>query len=310
MILFFNHVAERCGVQQFGRYIAGALYTSSPQVVVYVEVSSLEEHDRWVAGSNPEICVYNYYPSTMPWLHADRLAALGRPSVCIVHECSQGLVDNIRSAFTGFTHFMCPDPTLNVDDRVVFKSNRLVPRYPLAPTPKDLTIGSFGFGFGNKGYMRLVSQVQSEFDEATIRLHIPYAQFGDAGGEQARQRIVECVSLMTKPGINIETSHDFFSDQQLLAWLASNSLNAFFYDRMDGRGIASTTDFAMAVGRPIAITKSAMFRHIWDRPICIEEHSLRSILERGDVLEDVRAAGRSEVIAAQYNHMFDVILGR
>lgn len=308
MILFFNHVAERCGVQQFGRYVGGAIMFGK-RPVTCVEVSSLEEHDAWVAKTNPELCIYNYYPSTMPWLHADRLFTLGRPSVCIVHECSQGLVDNIRSAFTGFTHFMCPDPTLSVDSRVVFKSHRIVPRFYPDPYPPRITIGSFGFGFGNKGYLRLVATVQSEFDEATIRLHIPYAQFGDADGGQARQRAADCQAVITKPGIQLEVTHDFLDHDRLLGWLAGNSLNAFFYDRMDGRGIASTTDFAMAVFRPIAITKSVMFRHIWDKPICIEDHSLRSILERGDVFADVREAGRPASVAAEYDQMFDVILG-
>jgi hypothetical protein len=48
-------------------------------------------------------------------------------------------------------------------------------------------------------------------------------------------------------------------------------------------GISSVIDAALAVRRPIAITKSGMFRHIFDivPNICIEYSSFKNIIEQG-----------------------------
>ena len=74
---------------------------------------------------------------------------------------------------------------------MVFKTGRLIPEYHNTfRLPQITTIGSFGFGTPNKGFEKLVSKVLGEFDEAVIRLNIPYADFGDSEGLNAR-RIAE-----------------------------------------------------------------------------------------------------------------------
>jgi hypothetical protein len=67
-------------------------------------------------------------------------------------------------------------------------------------------------------------------------------------------------------------------------FLAGNCLNAFFYDEQPGRGIASVIDHALAVGRPLAVTRSSMFRHITAvlPEVCVTEHRLAAIMARGE----------------------------
>jgi len=90
--------------------------------------------------------------------------------------------------------------------------------------------------------------------------------------------------LVSKDGVKLVTSHEFLEKEQLLDFLAQNTLNAFFYDRCEGRGISSAIENALAVHRPIAITRSNMFRHvlsenpsITEPPICIEPDGDRHI---------------------------------
>jgi SAM-dependent methyltransferase len=89
--------------------------------------------------------------------------------------------------------------------------------------------------------------------------------------------------MVTKPGINLTISHDFLGRGELLDFLAGNTMNAFFYDVDKHRGISSTIEHALAVRRPLAITKCGMFRHVSSASpsICIEDNSLTTILKNG-----------------------------
>jgi len=143
-------------------------------------------------------------------------------------------------------------------------------------------IGSFGFGLENKGFARIVDQVNLEFESATIRLHIPVSFYCDPDGSLAHRTIQACRER-AKPGIVIEASHDFKPKGALLDWLAGNTINCFFYDELNGRGVSSVIDLALAARRPIAITNSAMFRHVAhaEPSILIERASLREIIANG-----------------------------
>lgn len=76
----------------------------------------------------------------------------------------------------------------------------------------------------------------------------------------------------------IEASHQFLSHDALLDWLSQNTINCFFFDKCEGRGVSSSIDYALAVRRPIA-----MFRHIrkTTSSIVIDEMSLKEIIANG-----------------------------
>ncbi len=78
-------------------------------------------------------------------------------------------------------------------------------------------------------------------------------------------------------------NHDFLTVDQVLNFLAQNTINAFFYEENTGRGLSSVIDLALAVQRPVAITKSTMFRHLRSTlpSICIEDLSLKEIIHNG-----------------------------
>src|SRR6185503_3332636 len=131
---------------------------------------------------------YNFYPCTMPWVNLESLTLLrnnGVRQISIFHE----------TPITGFDAYVYPDPTF------VDCSRQLNDWYGMGrPLPKALdlekeegqptempVIGSAGFGFDWKGHARLVEQVLKEFPRALIRLHIPFAAFGDADGANARR---------------------------------------------------------------------------------------------------------------------------
>ena len=131
--------------------------------------------------------------------------------------------------YSFFDYHIAADPTLLLKNPIVFKTGRLIQkfenRYALPEVP---TIGSFGFVTAGKGFEKLVSIVQKEFDNAIIRLNIPFATFGDADGSGAHAIAKQCEQLIVKPNVKLIVSHQFLTQVQVLEFLAQNYLNAFF----------------------------------------------------------------------------------
>ncbi len=281
-ILIVSHKQKQCGVYQFGLNVANALKKSTKYSFVYAECSSPEEFFADINNIKPSAIIYNFHPSTLPWLSKEMLDSIKVPHISVIHEVTQTLADSVKNS--PFQYYTAPDPTLIPNNPIVFKTGRLIlPYVNKYPLPQIPTIGSFGFGLSGKGFERVIHAVQQEYDQAHIRLHIPFAAFGDADGAKATAIAQRCQSLLVKPGIKLSLSHEFLSEDQLLDFLAQNTVNAFFYETHEGRGISSTIDYALAVQRPIAITKSTMFRHLFSaKPsICIEDSSLKQIINNG-----------------------------
>jgi len=264
-------------VHEFGISVADALRKSTNYTFVYAECSSPEELLEFVTREDPQAIIYNYYITTLPWVEKELLRKIGIPSLGIMHEVSQTAADLADTSL--FDYHIAPDPTLVTDNPIVFKTGRLIPKYSNEfSLPQVTTIGSFGFASQGKGFARLIIAVQEEFDDAVIRLHIPRGDFINAN---VKDVVEQCQRLIVKPGIKLIATHDFLERPQLFDFLAQNTLNAFFYERLDGRGISSTIEMALAVRRPIAITRSTMFRHVLstDEPISIEGDDKMSFVQ-------------------------------
>ena len=303
-IMFVLHKKGQCGVYEFGRNIADLLVTSSKYDFIVVECDSLEEYNGYRKQHNPSVIIFNYYPSIMPWVskrfkptHLNRNNIFSKKEIHIgiIHEITQSIADTALSVGSHyfynkrkemrnilFDYYIAPDPTLLLRNPLVYKTGRLVPTYQNEfPKPILPIIGSFGLATPNKGFVEIVKKVQEEFDEAIIRFNIASASVMKDGEHYGQELSAQCKSLIYKKGIQLEISHHFFSNSELLDFLAQNSINLFLYQDYSSRGISSTIDFALAVERPIAISKSLMFRHIAQAPICLEDHSIGEILKNG-----------------------------
>lgn len=281
-VLYVNSTEPNCGVYQFGRAVANALGKSAKFRFVYCEVGSPEALAGAVTASRPVAVCYNYNPLTMPWLTRRAIAAFAGPQIGTIHEITQAAADVATDMV--FDYHIAPDPTLLLKNPLVFKTGRLLATYRNRfPPPPRPVIGTWGFGYSGKGFEQVVRAVQQEFDEATIRIHIPVSPYMDPQGKQAAEITDRCRALVVKPGVDLSVTHEFLAPEAMLDFLAQNSLNAFFYAENRGRGISSVLDMALAVDRPIALTRSTMFRHVFDaRPsIFVEDRSLKEIVASG-----------------------------
>ncbi len=281
-ILFINHPEKECGVHQFGENVYSAIRYSKVFNFHYCECSNRDDLENFIRQHKPSAVIYNYYGSTMPWLNTGITRKIRIPHIGIIHEVTQDRVNEANK--TLFDFHIAPDPTVLLTNPIVFKTGRLIPEFKgKESNPSITTIGSFGFGTKGKGYTKIIETVQEEFDEATIRFNIPFARFGDAAGEGARAYAEACQKLIKKPGIHLEITHSFWSQNEVLDFLSANTINCFFYDENKNRGISSVIDLALAVDKPIAITRSNMFRNISDTTpsVCIEDRSLKEIIQQG-----------------------------
>ncbi len=281
-ILIVSHKQKQCGIYQYGVNITEALQKSSCYSFAYAECSNYAELKNAVSQTNPAAIIYNYYLATMPWLRKEITKQFQIPQLGIMHEVTQEEADKATSEL--FDYHLCPDPTLVKNNPIVFKTKRLISPYINAKNMPDVvTIGSFGFGFSDKGFERLVSLVQQEFERAKIVLHLPFNNVVEQQGQFAKATAENCRKLISKPGIQLVINHEFLSKKELLNFLASNTLNAFFYDTHKDRGISSVLEHALAVQRPLAINKCGMYRHVFSAnpSICIEDTSLTQIINNG-----------------------------
>ena len=306
-ILFVTHTKKQCGVYQFGSDIFDVLVNSTRYNFVKLECNYLSQLVDEVSKIKPLGIIYNYHPSVMPWLctkiskgiYKNNIAGISCIQVGIIHEITQQVADEAtvyRNRFilggskkklnSLFDFYVGADPTLLLKNPYVFKTGRLVHTFFNENSAEHFSvpiIGSFGFATPNKGFERLVLKVQEEFDEAIIRINMPSADFGDEDGSKARQIAKNCENLITKKGIILQVTHDFFDDKKLVEFLSANTINAFFYTDKTGRGISSAVDKAIAAKKPIVVTNCPMFRHILStKPsVCVDDLSIKQIMQNG-----------------------------
>jgi SAM-dependent methyltransferase len=282
--LFISQKGLRCGVYQFGRRVFAALSHGKDIRWQYLECEGADEALSTLKRNQPEIIVLNYHPSTMDWAVTSRWRDEGAVVFSIFHEAHQSAADQAEPGFYDF--LLCADPTLIPRNPIILPVPRVTIDYKIAETvpPEVFTVGSFGFATHGKAFDRLCTQVNTEFDHACIRLNLPRHDNKSIVSDQYTDAVIaSCRDAVTKPGIDLIITQDFLDDGALIQFLGGNTINAFLYEDQTERGISSCTDYALASGRPLAVTKSTMFRHLHELnpSICVEECTLGAIAGRG-----------------------------
>jgi hypothetical protein len=215
----------------------------------------------------------------MPWLNRDTIQKEVM-NIGIPHESPEYLFDIVvdidPTAPESATRFSIPRPIYeNVD--------ALLETYTPSPNIKSFieysqpgvpVFGSFGFGFLNKGFYRLVQLIDATYDAAIIKLIIPSAHFDPNRDHTTNTMRQICENLPRKASIQLMITHEFVSNEDLLLFLKSNTANLFLYDKLEGRGISSALDYALSVNTPLAISDSHMFRHLYSDDICVYKRPL------------------------------------
>jgi len=300
-----------CGIGLIGKLLGEALIQHPDYEFGVVFSDSMSDVINIIAQFDPKVVIYNYAPGTTPWMNDPRMRAQF-PHIKharIMHDMHQGIADAFHpNLHEGWEYLIADDPSVVGNDHV-FITNRLLPDGPTVQyvEPAKPIIGFQGFGPPHKGIARLAHKVQEEFDEATLRFHIPFGYYEDLAhgyaGSNAHQRVKEVMSIINKPGIDVVITHDLLETQEIVNLLAQNTINCYFYDYLDGCGIASSPDYALAAKRPIAVTRSHQMRNFWNLTpsVLIENSSIKEIIAQGTTpLEPLYQAYSKESVLRDY----------
>jgi len=274
-ILFINHKKKQCGVYQYGIRLFNVLKNTIDIEYIYKEIDSLDEYIALNANDYNAI-IYNYHNDTMQWLNKDNITSESK-NICIPHETKVNFFDiicnldpNIDEKNNNYSiprvlyeniHEIIENTIYSSDDNKIFIESYIDKNIPI--------FGSFGFGFLNKGFHKIVELINDNYDEAIIKFIIPIADFDPNSSITNNEIKNRCLLLNKKEKIKLLISHNFFSNEEILKFLSLNTLNIFLYDYMYNRGISSTIDYALSVKKPFAISDSYMFRHIYSDKICL-----------------------------------------
>jgi hypothetical protein len=303
-VLFINPKIKECGVYQYGFRIGNILKKSNVNNYVYLEIESVNEYESYVKQYSPYAIIYNNIGPIMPWLSRELIESKSN----IIHigffhegashsQYNYKYLINVAEVNNDYDNiFSSPRPL--VEDDSIVKIN-----------PDIITINSFGFSFGDKGFKRVIDIVCSQFDEAIINLHIPSAHY-DRPKEETERVLKECPEAITKEKIKLNITRNFISEKEILNFLSSSTINFFPYDEHLGRGLSSVIDLALSVDKPIAISKSYMFRHIFNTTpsICIEDRKLIDIINNGtEPLKKYKEAWSNQNLIKKYDYIIGVI---
>lgn len=282
-ILFLNHKKHECGVYQYGKRVYDILKKSNQTSYEYREIETEKEYKDLIQNILYKAIIYNFQTITMPWLNANTIDHTQR-NIGILHECDphffQKKISIDPNAPETHLYFTIPRPlimdvpidhnsvsTKALDTFITFQGDNKTPIF-----------GSFGFGFINKGFVNIVRMVNEQYEKAIIKFIIPCAHFG--GDLPTINKICqECHQHNIRKDILLMIHTDFVSENDLLVFLQSNTMNIFLYDNLHGRGISSTIDYALSVRRPLGISDSFMFRHIYSDEICLYKNSIQTCME-------------------------------
>ena len=283
-ILILNNKEKPCGIQQYGERIINPLKNSKQFFYFYREIETEEQAINEILYINPSIVLYNYSPGTMPFI----TKVLPNKFKDVKHTALIHEGYSYLNNFIEFTNIIYLQDAVEIAPEFQSSVFSTPVRYLLSYTgeyqenivPK---IGSFGFGFPRKNFDFIVEKVNNEFDVANIEFYISNSFHSDPNGDLANKTIEDCYKKITKPDVKLFINRNFVSDDELLTFLSSNDINCFFYGAEKTDGIAGSTDLALSVKRPIAVTKVPMFSHLHSLvpEICIENSSIKEIIKRG-----------------------------
>lgn len=249
--IFYNSPKAQCSIYESGLMIYNALKQSSKYIIEYREDKELN-FDR-------EFAIFNYHPYVNDWSYGELNRYRGRTFAIVLEVGHHGnLLPNTAPIFQ---KYMVIDPTIT-DTDTIFGFPRPIERFVPRPYKASVvTVGSFGFATQGKLWEEVVWLTNDQFDDALVRINIPFATFVPNCQWEIDKAVRTITSVPRKDGIRIEITHDYMDKNELIEWCAQNTINVFPYYR-DLAGLAAVTDQAISAQRPILTTNNSAFRHI------------------------------------------------
>lgn len=304
-VVFFvnNREKQRDGVYQFGKRAGNILENSSKYHFIYLETDSKKDFLEKIEEFKPSAIIYNLHCYNIPWLDSEILSFNRSKEIVQIN------IFHDRPFCIEFDYSIGTYPDFP-ENAIAFSAPRPLFEYEntYSMSAKIPIINCFGF-IGRQDFEKAAQMINREFDHAVVNFHMPHndLNFGGCPKETA----AACRSIITKKNIQLNITHEFMSNNELLDFLAQGSLNVFLYKETRGLGCASTLDFALSVKKPIAITRNSVMSHIYNThpSICVEDRSLKEIMASGfEPLEPYYEKWKPEKFIEAYEKIMEKVL--
>lgn len=288
-VLMVNSSHRNCGVHQYGKRLYSIIKKSDKVTYDYHEIDNLEQYHTCLSSKPYCAVLYNYHGTTLPWLNDWTIQKI-IPNIGISHESITSLWDisiNIDTYRPESDYcYNIPRPLLESMEEelpiTVDPETRKFIEY--GHNQNKPIIGSFGFGFEFKGFDKIIQKVNEQYDQAIVKLLITHAHFDP---RPSNLYVIDtCQKINKKPGIDVVCSSVFLTDHEVHCFLKGNTINLFHYDTLPGRSSSSAIDHAISAGKPIGISTSDMFRHIYKEDICLQYRSIQQCIENSQSYVD------------------------
>jgi hypothetical protein len=295
-ILFLNSKLQECGVYQYGKRLFDILQKTQNINYIYREVDSFIEYNSILLEHHNGFSriIYNYHVCTMAWLNYNTICKQIK-SIGIIHEYCADFFDTLAYVECTIAEkdntFSIPRPIYeNIEEILNTKSqnsevNNFIEKYKDSNIP---IIGSFGFVHYKKNFDKVVKMVNEQYDEAVIKLVITTSCNHPTILTMLTDIKQKCMDENIKPGITLMITCDFFSNEDVIRFLNSNTINIFLYDSLPNNSLSSVIDYALSVDKPIGISNSHMFNHIYSDEICLYKTTITECIKNSSCLDKFR----------------------
>jgi hypothetical protein len=299
--LFINTAKAVCSIHESGLMVYKCIIDSEKYTLDYIEL----DKNNLKLPSDYNFYLFNYHFITTSWLDTKSIRKLPGLKGTVILEMLPNDPFVYCSPFD-FDFYCVLDPSMSFRHPKVFPFPRPLDQYdgPLSEQNNKIpVIGSFGFATKGKGFDDVVKAVNKEFEQAIIKINIPYGTYTDLSHKYAVEIATKCRSL-AKKGIEVKITHDFMSKDQLIYWCSENTINCFLYDRKMP-GLAAATDQAITSERPLAVSDNSTFRHIIKYLEPYPKMSLKSSVETsGQIIKRIKEDWSME----NFRGLFEIML--
>ena len=304
IVYFINSKKENCGVYQYGLRIWDSLKDSNLNIK-YFEIETRNEFDQ-LELSDVDILFFNWIEggATGPfgWYDFELVTKLKKlyrlKTVTIMHT------PDFHTA--SFDYYIDQDPNNTGFTRPLYTFDITKQK----PKHDKLHICSFGFAGDHKGFDDIVRKVNNEFEDAVINLHITNAHYGDQD-KSGQTRIINAIqSIPRKPGIELNITTNFRSNDEILDFIHENDILLLAYRH--GKDISGVPDYAISANTPFGVTNIGQFRHVYNENIDINLQTIQSILDyhsTTNLLEQFQTEWSRENLIKTFEYLVKAIYG-
>lgn len=287
-ILFLNHKTEKCGIYQYGLRIKDIIAKNDVYLFIYKEVDSYAEYMQLITHYKQTLkaIIYNYSSITMSWLNVANIQRNAK-NIGIMHAISDifDLMIYLDPKHKETDNIYClPRPIYENVDTMLSNHKSKHADFISAYTDSNIPIfGSFGFATNSKGFENIIHLVSNQYEQAVIKIVMPGATFYEENYPEIEAK--KCLAIPRKQGIQLMITHEFFSTEDILLFLKSNTMNIFLYNNKTkdiniyNIGISSVIDLAVSVDVPIGISDSHMFRNIYHDKIFLYKTPIKECMK-------------------------------